>query len=118
TVIFAYTVKGRGLATEGHPNNHAAQLTEAQLRELADLSGMSIDAPWQRFAPDSPEGIACAHAAARLARPAVTPVVLPTAPTELPWDYRQSLSTQAALGRFLSDIHRAEPELSRRIVTV
>src|SRR5690606_2989384 len=40
------------------------------------------------------------------------------APTELPWDYRQSLSTQAALGRFLSDIHRAEPELSRRIVTV
>ncbi|GAA4382382.1 hypothetical protein GCM10023167_00770 [Brevibacterium pityocampae] len=24
TVIFAYTIKGRGLATEGHPNNHAA----------------------------------------------------------------------------------------------
>ena len=29
TVIFAYTVKGRGLPVEGHPNNHSALLTEA-----------------------------------------------------------------------------------------
>ena len=27
TVVFAYTVKGRGLPTEGHPNNHSALLT-------------------------------------------------------------------------------------------
>ena len=35
TVIFAYTVKGYGLAIEGHPQNHSALLTEAQLGELA-----------------------------------------------------------------------------------
>ena len=35
TVIFAYTVKGYGLAIEGHPQNHSALRTEAQLGELA-----------------------------------------------------------------------------------
>ena len=29
TAIFAYTVKGHGLATEGHPQNHSSLLTEA-----------------------------------------------------------------------------------------
>jgi pyruvate dehydrogenase E1 component len=32
TVVFAYTIKGRGLATEGHPSNHSALLTEQQMR--------------------------------------------------------------------------------------
>src|SRR5699024_3473110 len=49
TVIFAYTIKGRGLATEGHPGNHAAQLTGAQMGELAAASGMATDDPWQKF---------------------------------------------------------------------
>ncbi|SHN19209.1 hypothetical protein SAMN05443668_103555 [Cryptosporangium aurantiacum] len=31
TVILAYTLKGYGLATEGHPQNHSALLTEGQL---------------------------------------------------------------------------------------
>src|SRR5690606_4973765 len=30
-VVFAYTVKGRGLPTEGHPNNHSALISEAQM---------------------------------------------------------------------------------------
>ena len=40
TVIFAYTVKGYGLAIEGHPQNHSALLTEAQLGELAGRAGV------------------------------------------------------------------------------
>ena len=44
TVVFAYTVKGRGLPTEGHPNNHSALLTEAQMQALADASGTSTRA--------------------------------------------------------------------------
>src|SRR6201995_774051 len=35
TIILAYTIKGYGLAVEGHPQNHSALLTEAQLSELA-----------------------------------------------------------------------------------
>src|ERR687889_2254949 len=53
TVIFAYTVKGHGLATEGHPQNHSSLLTVEQLGQLADRVGADVDAPWARFAEDS-----------------------------------------------------------------
>lgn len=39
-------------------------------------------------------------------------------PTELPWGHKAVTSTQAALGRFLSDLSRAAPEVGRRVVTV
>ena len=47
TVIFAYTVKGYGLAIEGHPQNHSALLTEAQLGELAARTGADPAHPWR-----------------------------------------------------------------------
>lgn len=118
TVIFAYTVKGRGLATEGHPNNHSAQLTRAQLQELGELSGMSLEAPWQRFAPGTEEALACEQAARRLARPELVHHPLPAIPDELPWTYKSVISTQEGLGRFLSDFLRAAPEAAERVVTV
>ncbi|AKT50450.1 transketolase-like TK C-terminal-containing protein [Arsenicicoccus sp. oral taxon 190] len=118
TVIFAYTVKGRGLATEGHPNNHAAQLTEQQLRELADLSGMSLDAPWQRFEPTSAAGALVATTAARLRRDEPEQHPITGVPDELPWGHKAVTSTQAAFGRVLSDLTRAAPEVARRVVTV
>src|SRR5690606_29922297 len=68
TVIFAYTIKGKGLATEGHPGNHAAQLTETQMRELAAASGMDLDDPWVAFDPDTPAGRFCAETALLLHR--------------------------------------------------
>ena len=118
TVIFAYTVKGRGLATEGHPNNHAAQLTEAQMAELAELSGMTLAEPWQRFAENTREGALCRDAAERLRRPAIESHVIERVPSELPWSYKPTISTQAALGRFLLDLNRAAPEVARRVVTL
>jgi pyruvate dehydrogenase E1 component len=54
-VIFAYTVKGYGLATEGHPQNHSSLLTAEQMASLAARSGMSLDSPWRRFDPASPQ---------------------------------------------------------------
>lgn len=118
TVVFAYTVKGRGLATEGHPNNHSAQLTEAQMAELALLSGMTLDAPWQRFAPGTQEATLCATAARRLERKETQRHTISSVPTSLPWGHKAVTSTQATLGRFLSDIARAAPEVARRIVTL
>lgn len=118
TVLFAYTIKGRGLATEGHPNNHSAQLGEAQMEELAALSGMSLQSPWQRFAPETEEGLACRAAAERLRRPDVKTTALAPLPNSLPWTYRAVLSTQAALGRFLSDLKRGAPEAASRVVTL
>ena len=54
TVVLAYTLKGYQLATEGHPQNHSALLTEAQLGELAAHLGTDLADPWAGFPADSP----------------------------------------------------------------
>ncbi|MDO5629476.1 MAG: transketolase C-terminal domain-containing protein [Mobilicoccus sp.] len=118
TVIFAYTVKGRGLATEGHPGNHAAQLTASQMAELAELAGTDLDDPWRRFPADSDEARLCAQTAERLARPPVPEVDAPPVPTEITRAHKAVGSTQAALGRVLSDLVRGAPEVSARVVTL
>src|SRR5512142_2380066 len=68
TVILAYTIKGYGLAIEGHPQNHSALLTEAQLGELASQLGTDPGQPWRRAEPQSPAGELCEQSARRLRR--------------------------------------------------
>jgi len=118
TVIFAYTIKGYRLATEGHPQNHSALLTGEQLAELAAECGTDPDDPWRPFPAGSAEDELCRATARRLRR---EPVALEPAP-ELPADLGRTPtgtgSTQAALGRALLDLNRAAPEAGRRIVTV
>ncbi|GAB3312324.1 pyruvate dehydrogenase [Epidermidibacterium keratini] len=118
TVIFAYTVKGFGLATEGHPQNHSALLTENQMTELASRLGMSLDAPWQRFAAGTPEAKRLTEAADRLQRPAVPDSQPPAVPTDLGRTPNGTANTQSALGRTLLDLNRAAPEAGARVVTV
>jgi pyruvate dehydrogenase E1 component len=119
TVIFAYTVKGYRLPTQGHPQNHSSLLTEAQMATLAMEVGADLARPWQRFAPDSAAGRLCGQVAGRLRRePAAV-----TAPPELPGDIGRAAptgtaTTQAALGRVLLDLTRSAPEAARRVVTV
>ncbi len=118
TVIFAYTVKGYGLAMEGHPQNHSALLSVGQLTELAGRSGVDLHHPWQIFPNGSAENELCTATAARLHReqPALA------ANLDLPADLGRTptgvASTQAALGRTLLDLNRAAPQAGRRIVTV
>jgi pyruvate dehydrogenase E1 component len=118
TVVLAYTVKGYGLATEGHPQNHSSLLSVAQLAELAARVGASVDRPWERFAPGSPPALLCAAAAERLRR---DPVVAAPAP-ELPADFGRTptgtATTQAALGRTLLDLTRSAPAAAARVVTL
>jgi pyruvate dehydrogenase E1 component len=118
TVVFAYTVKGRGLPVEGHPGNHSALLTEEQYRELAARLGTDPDDPWHAFDPDSPAGRLCAETAARLERPPLDIVPPPAVPPALGRTYRGELSTQAALGRVLTDLARDAPDVAARVVTV
>jgi pyruvate dehydrogenase E1 component len=118
TVILAYTLKGYGLASEGHPQNHSAMLSERQLEELAERVGMSLDDPWRGFDPDSPAGTACRNAAQRLARPAWPVAATPDVPKDLGRTPVGLATTQAALGRSLLDLSRAAPEVGARIVTV
>jgi pyruvate dehydrogenase E1 component len=118
TVILAYTLKGYGLAIEGHPQNHSALLTDAQLAELADSLGLDVADPWATFPPGSDAAALLAEAAARLAR--VEPVAeeAPAVPADLGRTPHGTATTQAALGRTLLDLNRAAPDVGHRIVTV
>ena len=117
TVVFAYTIKGRGLATEGHPNNHSALLTGPQMQQLTAACGIDTDEPWATFPADSPAGRLCAARADALARQAITSTAPVGVPTSLGHPHRKVVSTQAALGRVLADLPRDAPELAARLVT-
>ncbi len=118
TVIFAYTVKGHGLATEGHPQNHSSLLTEEQMRELAARCGADLDDPWAGFDRQGPEAMLCAETAKRLRRDPVPAPPSLEVPTDMGRTPHGRATTQAALGRALLDVSRAAPEVSSRVVTV
>ncbi len=118
TVIFAYTVKGYGLAIEGHPQNHSALLTEAQLHSLAARVGADPADPWARFANGSAEALACTEVAERLHRDPVPALPRFDVPADLGRTPHGIATTQAALGRTLLDLNRAAPDAGARIVTV
>ncbi|MEI3849331.1 MULTISPECIES: transketolase-like TK C-terminal-containing protein [Microbacterium] len=117
TVIIAYTIKGNGLPTAGHPQNHSSLLTDEQYTRFAAECGMDSAAPWARFGPDTAAGRLCTETAARLTR---TPVP-EAAPPRVPADFGRTPSgtgtTQAALGRVLLDLTRSAPDVARRVVT-
>lgn len=118
TVIFAYTIKGYGLSTKGHPQNHSALLSEDQMRELASRLGADLDDPWRAFDEGGDAQALCRRIAQRLRRRDE-----PSAgPPKLPVDFGRTpvgtSTTQAALGRVLLDLTREAPEAARRVVTV
>ncbi len=118
TVIFAYTIKGHGLAVEGHPQNHSSLLTAEQLAELADRVGADPGDPWAAFPADSPEARFCAEVGAALKRPPVATMPPPDVPTDFGRIPSGTATTQAALGRTLLDLTRSAPEAARRVVTL
>ena len=119
SVVFAYTIKGWRLPTEGHPANHSALLNEEQYGELAEALGADPEDPWARFDDGSPEAELCAAAAHRLDRGAPKFVVdPPRVPDDLGREHKGTASTQQAFGRFFVDLVREAPEVAERVVTV
>ncbi|MYX30225.1 pyruvate dehydrogenase [Streptomyces sp. SID8381] len=118
TVIFAYTIKGYGLPTQGHPQNHSSLLTEDQMRQLAEEAGADLDHPWEGFPADSAAARLCAETGARLRRDPVAQTAPPAIPTDIGRTPAGVATTQAALGRTLLDLTRSAPEAARRVVTV
>src|SRR4051812_5966059 len=117
-VVLAYTLKGYELATEGHPQNHSALLTEAQLHELAARLGVDPADPWATFEPGSAPAELLAAAAARLTRAEPVHEPAPDVPADLGRTPHGTATTQAALGRALLDLNRDAPDVGHRIVTV
>ena len=118
TVIFAYTVKGYGLATEGHPQNHSSLLTAAQMAELAAAVGADENDPWAPLPSGSAAAALCREVAGRLRREPVTPAAVPAVPTDIGRTPTGTATTQAALGRALLDLTREAPAAARRVVTL
>ena len=110
TVIFAYTVKGYGLADRGPPAEPLRAADRAQLRELADRLGTDPDDPWAAVPAGSAEGRRCApQAAARLRRDPRDGRRRRAVPADLGRTPRARATTQAALGRALLDLTRPPP---------
>ncbi|MFF4599151.1 transketolase C-terminal domain-containing protein [Amycolatopsis sp. NPDC001319] len=118
TVIFAYTVKGFGLASEGHPQNHSSLLTAEQLGQLAERVGTSVDDPWHKFPEASAAARLCAETAARLHREPVVAHEVPAIPADIGRTPSGRTTTQAALGRALLDLTREAPEAAKLVVTL
>jgi pyruvate dehydrogenase E1 component len=118
SVVFAYTIKGWKLPTEGHPANHSALLSGEQFAQLADALGTDSAEPFAGFAPGTPEAELCAATAARLRRKPVQSVAPPAVPPSLGREHQGSESTQQAFGRFWVDLEREAPDVAARVVTV
>ncbi|AMY23343.1 transketolase-like TK C-terminal-containing protein [Rhodococcoides fascians] len=118
TVIIAYTVKGFGLPTQGHPQNHSSLLTIEEYASLADTLGTDADSPWGRFDDATVAGQLCADVAERLRREPVPVSAPPAVPTDIGRTPKGTATTQAALGRTLIDLTREAPDAARRVVTV
>ncbi|KIQ17532.1 transketolase-like TK C-terminal-containing protein [Rhodococcus sp. MEB064] len=118
TVIIAYTVKGFGLPTQGHPQNHSSLLTVEEYAALAATQGENPESPWARFPSDTSAGELCSQVAERLRRDPVPSSRPPAVPTDIGRTPKGTATTQAALGRVLLDLTRAAPDAARRVVTV
>ena len=118
SVLFAYTIKGWRLPIEGHPANHSALLTEAQLEDLADALGASTEDPWASFPDGSPEHELCTRVADRLRAEPRQRRDPPPIPTQLGRRRGGAESTQQVLGRFFADLVHDAPEVARHVVTV
>ena len=118
-MIFAYTVKGYGLATEGHPQNHSSLLTAEQMgRAGRSRSARRPTEPGRRFPPRRPPRRCAATPPSACAARPVTPHAVPALPTDIGRTPGGHATTQAALGRTLLDLTRTAPDAAKRVVTL
>jgi pyruvate dehydrogenase E1 component len=108
SVLFAYTVKGWGLPTAGHPRNHSALLTAEQVDQVRSDVGLAPGEDWARFAEDSPEGRLCAERARILRRHTPDLSAAPVVPAATGIRTTGRLSTQEAFGRSIAELARDE----------
>lgn len=116
-----YTVKGFGLPFQGHKDNHAGQMTNAQMEAFQQRMGVAAGDEWDRFAGlahDAAEYEAflarTPFAATRQAREAAVVPVPERAQFPRPTGKQ---STQVAFGKILNDLSRAGAPLADAIVT-
>ena len=108
SVVFAYTVKGWGLPTAGHPRNHSALLGPEQIDQLRVQSGLFPDDEWSRFPPASTEAQLCEQRAHELQRPEPLAEATFDLPSSSGIRVSARTSTQEAFGRVVAELARDE----------
>lgn len=117
-VIFAYTVKGYGLAFAGDPLNHSQLLSNSQMEELRRGFGIAEEDGWSPFIDGSAARAWCDRVAADLDQPGARVSLSPgMVPAGLETRHPGQTSTQEAFGRSLLRIGEI-PEIGERIVTM
>ncbi len=116
SVIFAYTVKGRGLPIAGDPMNHSALLSDEQVEVLRSSMGLTAETEWDQFDPGSEAGIVCAAVGASINNEPSPPRPVVRVPDASGAAQKPVTSSQEAFGRVLVQLGR-DPELAARMVT-
>jgi pyruvate dehydrogenase E1 component len=122
TLFLCYTVKGHGLALQGHKDNHAGLMTPKQMAQLQADMGVRSGHEWE---PDEALGVAAERVDEALRnapfnlRPQLRAkqaahIAIPEA---LPFERAEKSSTQESFGRILNAIATAGGPLADRIVT-
>ncbi len=125
TIFIAYTVKGQGLPFAGHKDNHSGLMNPGQIHGLRDALGIAPGDEWAPFGGVGDNEAARLRAfvdASPLARARrAAPAAPVPVPARLPVPDGAEQSTQAAFGRILLDLAKAEDAdsaaLAARIVT-
>jgi len=108
SVIFAYTIKGWGLPMAGHPRNHSALLSTAQVDRLREQAGLTPGTEWDRLEPGTPAGQWAAARREHLTRRPAAPAPVVAVPDSAGLRAARPTSTQEAFGRILVELSRAE----------
>ncbi|MGH3993752.1 MAG: pyruvate dehydrogenase, partial [Pseudonocardiaceae bacterium] len=88
SVVFAYTIKGWQLPTEGHPANHSALLSGQQFEALGGRLGADPAQPWAPLSHGSAAAALCAERRERLRREPTTSRQPPMVPGELSREHK------------------------------
>lgn len=122
TVFIAYTVKGFGLPLQGHKDNHAGLMTEAQMAAFRAANGVRAGHEWDKFEgahlpAGEIEAFLKAVPFARDDKRKLNAPVVPI-PATLPLPKSESLmSTQQGFGLILAEIARGNDAFADHIVT-
>ncbi|HWW27353.1 MAG TPA: transketolase, partial [Caulobacter sp.] len=124
--FIAYTVKGLRLPFQGHKDNHAGLMTEAQIAELRARLGVIEGEEWDPLSGLSAAEhtalkglVARAPFAANTEREHVAPAILTPSPDALlaAVSGGGEQSSQAAFGKVMFEIARRDDEFAGRVVT-
>lgn len=121
TCFIAYTIKGYGLPLQGHKDNHAGLMTNAQMEAFRETMNIRPGREWDRF-----EGLEIDHkglagflekvafnkrGSRRLAAARVE------VPSTLNYPISTITSTQQGFGSILNELARSSLALAERIIT-